>query len=111
MPKEDIPPGVFVYIHEKDWMEEQGVLLWIEKVWESCPGQLLRKKTCLVYDMFKDSTKNKLQEGSTDVAIMPGDLTSQLQPLINKPFKEKVRILWMAGSMDHTLTLGAKGME
>ena len=44
-------------------MEERGMLLWIEKVWESRTGQLLRKKSCLVYDMFKthlmDSIKSK----------------------------------------------------
>ena len=116
MPKEDIPPGVLVHVHEKGWMDEQGMLLWIEKVWECRPGHLLRKKACLVYDMFKshlmESVKNKLRKGNTDVAIIPGGLTSQLQPLdvsINKPFKDKVRVLWskwMAGSTNHALTRG-----
>ena len=52
----------------------------------------------------------KLSEGNTDTPIIPGCLTSQLQPLdvsINKPFKDKVRVLWterMAGSTDHELT-------
>ena len=118
MAKEDIPPGVVVHVHEKGWMEEKGMLLWIKKVWKCRPGELLRKKACLVYDMFKthlmDSIKSKLKEGNTDVAIIPGGLTSQLQPLdvsINKPFKEKVRILWsdwMAGSTDHALTRGGR---
>ena len=82
MPMEDIPPGVFVHVHKMGWMEERGMLLWIEKVWESRPGQLLGKKSCLVYDMFKthlmDSIKSRLQEGNTDVAIIPGSLTCQL---------------------------------
>ena len=118
MPKEDVPSGVFVHVHQKGWMDEQGMLLWIEKVWERRPGHLLRKKACLVYDMFKtylmDSIKNKLKRGNADVAIIPGVLTSQLQPLdvsINKPFKEKVRMLWsdwMAGSADHALARGGR---
>ena len=68
--------------------------------------------------MFKghllDSVKNQLAEGNTDVALIPAGLTSQLQPLdvsINKPFKDKVRVIWtdwMAGSTDHALTRGGR---
>lgn len=118
MPKEDIPPGVLVHVHEKGWMDEEGMLLWTRKVWECRPGYLLRKKACLVFDMFKshlmDSIKKKLSQGNTDVAVIPGGLTSQLQPLdvsINKPFKDKVRVLWtewMASSTDHVLTRGGR---
>lgn len=49
-----------------------------------------------------------------DIAIIPGGLTSQLQPLdvsVNKPFKDKVRVLWtewIAGSTDHALTRGGR---
>ena len=51
---------------------------------------------------------------NTDVAIIPGGLTCQLQPLdvsINKPFKDKVRVLWsnwMADSGEHILTKGGR---
>ena len=44
-----------------------------------------------------ESIRKKLGEANTDVAIIPGGLTSQLQPLdvsLNKPFKDAVRILW-----------------
>ena len=75
MPKEYIPPGVLVHVHEKGWIDEEGMILWIRKVWECRPGHLLRKKACLVYDMFKthlmDSIKKKLLEGNTDVAVIP----------------------------------------
>ena len=116
MPKEEIPPGVVVHVHEKGWMEENGMYLWIKNVWENRPGGLLKKKACLVYDMFKahlvEPVKKRLEDINTDVAIIPGGLTSQLQPLdvsINKPFKEKVRTLWsnwMAGEEDHPFTKG-----
>ena len=78
------------------------MLLWIEKVWESRPGQLLRKKSCLVYDMFK--TRIPSRAGfKKETQIIPGGLTSQLQPLdvsINKDLWSD----WMAGSTDHALT-------
>ena len=80
---------------------------------EGCrPGGLLRKKSGHVYDMFRthmmESIRKKLGETNTDVAIIPGDLTSQLQPLdvsLNKPFKG---ILWTAGDKDHELTPGGR---
>ena len=118
MPKEEIPPGMLVHVHEKGWMEEHGMKLWINKVWECRPGGLTRKKACLVYDSFKthlmDSIKKKLKDMNTDVAVIPGGLTSQLQPLdvsINKPFKDKVRTLWsnwMANENDHVFTRGGR---
>ena len=83
-------------------MDEGGMMkLWIDKIWHHRPGGLLMKDSCLVYDMFKthmlESIKRKLKNVNTDVAIIPGGLTCQLQPLdvsINKPFKDKVRVLW-----------------
>ena len=61
----------------------------------------MKKESLLVYDTFKahlmDPIKKKLRDHNTVVAIIPGGLTSQLQPLdvsLNKPFKEKVRVMW-----------------
>ena len=114
MPKDEIPPEV---VHEMGWMDENGMQLWI-KVWKCRPGGLIRKKACLVYDMFKahlvETVKKELEDINTDVAIIPGGLTNQLQPLdvsINKPFKEKVRTMWsnwMAGESDHSFTKGGR---
>ena len=118
MPKEEIPSGVIVHVHEKGWMDQGGMMLWIYKVWHRRPVGLLRKYSCLVYDMFKthmmDSIKRKLENINTGVAIIPGGLTCQLQPLdesIIKPFKDKVRVLWsywMANSAEHMLTKGGR---
>jgi hypothetical protein len=59
-----------------------------------------------VWDSFRghleDDTKRILTEMKTDLAVIPGGLTSVLQPLdvsVNKPFKDNVRKLctqWMA---------------
>ena len=91
MPKETIPPGVLVHVQEKGWMDEKGMKLWIEKIWERHPGGLIKKKACLVYNMFKthlmESIRRKLKLVNTDVALIPAGLTGQLQPLdvsINK---------------------------
>lgn len=34
-PKEVIPRGIIVHIHEKGWMDENGIKVWVEKVWAS----------------------------------------------------------------------------
>ena len=41
--------------------------------------------------------KQRLAKGNTDIAIIPGGMTSMVQPLdvsINKPFKGLVREKW-----------------
>ena len=82
MPKKEIPSGVIVHVHGKRWMDEDGMKFWIDKIWHRCPGGLLKKYSCFVYDMFKthmmESIKKKLQNLNTDVAIIPGVLTYQL---------------------------------
>ena len=67
---------------------------------------MLRKPSLLVWDSFHghlgDDTKRLLSEMKTDLAVIPGGLTSVLQPLdvsVNKPFKDNIRKLyaqWMA---------------
>ena len=55
----------------------------------------------LVWDSFRghltDAVKDLLARQNVDVAVIPGGLTSVLQPLdkcINKPFKAKPRMLY-----------------
>ena len=100
-PKEKFPPGVVVHHHPKGWMDTDGMKLWIQKVWSSRPGGLLRQRSLLVWDAFRvhlaDPVKRALRQTNTDVAVIPGGLTSVLQPLdvcLNKPFKDRVRERW-----------------
>ena len=44
MPKEAIPPGVIVHVQSKGGIDEVGMKLWIEKVWECHLGGCLKKK-------------------------------------------------------------------
>ncbi|XP_030066606.1 pogo transposable element with KRAB domain [Microcaecilia unicolor] len=115
MLKEAIPRGVIVHVHDKGWMDENGMKIWIEKVWSKRPGGLLKKPALLVLDQFRahitEATKKRFKEEKTHLAIIPGGLTSQLQPLdvsINKPFKVLMREEWnkwmAAGNHDLTPT-------
>ena len=63
-------------------------------MWFKRPGGVLKKPSLLVCDQFKahvtDSTKRLATKLKTHLAVIPGGLTSQLQPLdvpVNKPFK------------------------
>jgi len=75
-------------------MDGEEMKLWLEKVWSKHPGGLLNKSSLLVCDQFKahvtGSTKRLATKLKTHLTVIPGGLTSQLQPLdvsVNKPFK------------------------
>ena len=100
-PKITFPPGVLVHFHEKGWMDENGVKLWIENIWNRRPGGLRKERSLLVWYMFRshitDNSKTRLARNNTDIAVIPGGLTSVLQSLdvsLNKPFKDNARAQW-----------------
>ena len=112
---EKMPPGVLVHCHTKGWMDEDGIVMWLSKVWNVRPGALLNKKALLVWDQFRahktDKVKGKAKSLGITQAVIPGGLTSILQPLdvvLNKPFKDRMRQKWMAwmASDDKDLTKG-----
>ncbi|CAM1308344.1 Uncharacterised protein r2_g1824 [Pycnogonum litorale] len=99
---EKMPAGVLVHCHPKGWMDEDGTILWLNQVWNRRPGALLKKKSLLVWDQFRahktEKVKEKLSSLKTTQGMIPGGLTSLLQPLdvvLNKPFKDRVRKHWM----------------
>ena len=101
LPRENFPPGVLVHCHVKVWMDEAGVKLWVEKVWQSWSISLLRKKGLLVWVSFQghlaNSVKRAVCQTNTNIAVIPGGLTSILQPLdisLNKPFKYRLWKQW-----------------
>ena len=51
-PKIKFPPGIFIHFHVKGWMDENGVKLWMENVWQRRPGYLRNQHSLLVWDMF-----------------------------------------------------------
>lgn len=123
-PKIKFPTGIFVHFHEKGWMDENGVKLWMENVWQRRPGALRNQHSLLVWDMFRshvtESTKNRLAQNNTKIAVIPGGLTSMLQPLdvsLNKPFKDHMREQWnnwmMSGEKSYTKggAMGAASLD
>ena len=101
MPKIKFPAGGFVHVHEKDWMDEAGIKLWLDNVWSARPGGLRKQRSLLVWDVFKShltpNTKKQLAVTCTDSAVISGGLTSLVQPLdicLNKPFKDRVHEQW-----------------
>ena len=83
-------------------MNSDQMKVWIEKAWRSRIGGLGRRRSLLVYDAFEahvtDPVKAAFKRENTDLAVIPGGLTSLLQPLdvsLNKPFKDRVRKKWM----------------
>ena len=100
-PKITFPPNVLVHFHKKGCMDENGVKLWIENIWNRQPGGMQKEHNLLVWNMFWShimaNSKTCLVRNNTNIAIMPGGLTSVLQLLdisLNKPFKNNVRAQW-----------------
>uniref|UniRef100_A0A8C5QH03 HTH CENPB-type domain-containing protein n=1 Tax=Leptobrachium leishanense TaxID=445787 RepID=A0A8C5QH03_9ANUR len=88
--KVKFPPRITVRTHDK------------EEIWNGRPGAALKKKqSLLVWDMFRahtsDDIKQLAKSSQVTLAVIPGGLTSVLQPLdvcLNKPFKDRVRKMW-----------------
>lgn len=101
VPREDFPDGVIIRANKKGWMNEQEMIWWVENVWTQRARRGVDPKSFLVLDSFTahitDSVKNRFYEKNTDIAIIPGGLTSKLQPLdvsLNKSFKSKVFVFF-----------------
>jgi len=99
IPRGNFPPGVIVRANPTGWMNENEMLYWIENVWIKRARRFSNPQSLLVLDSFSahitDSVKRRFGEKNTNIAVIPGGLTSRLQPLdvsINKSFKSKVRI-------------------
>lgn len=112
-----ISGNLMLRAQQKGWMEKSLVLDFIRKVWCFRPGGLRKTNSILVWDSFKahltDKVKKELQDANTNIIVIPGGLTSILQPLdvcINKPFKDKFRKKysdWMAFG-EHSFTPAGK---
>ena len=109
--------GVVVSAQEKGWMNSDQMKVWIEKAWRSRIGGLGRR-SLLVYDAFEahvtDPVKAAFKRENTDLAVIPGGLTSLLQLLdvsLNKPFKDRVRKKWMQWMADGIHEFTATGRQ
>jgi hypothetical protein len=48
MTNDKISRGIVIHVQERGWMDENGMKLWLEKVWVKRPGGLLIKPALLV---------------------------------------------------------------
>ena len=70
---------------------------WLKTVWGRRHRAFLNQPSMLVLDAFKghltDSVKNQLRKMNTELVVIPGGMTTVLQPTdvsINKPFKDRL---------------------
>ena len=76
-------------------MDEALVKDWLKPVWAKVGG-LMKCKSLLVWDLTQP-VKNTPARLNTVPAIIPGGMTSILQPLdvcVNKPMKDILRWKW-----------------
>jgi hypothetical protein len=75
-------------------MDQALVPDWINRMWQKRPGALLNLCSMLIFDTFYGHTTEEvtkiLKSKNTDQVIIPGGLTSMLQPLdvcVNRPLE------------------------
>jgi len=114
LPKENFPAGVIIKANPKGWMDEEMMSDWLREVYVKRPDGFFHKSpSLLIYDSMRahltDAVKAKVKKTNSELAIIPGGLTKELQPLdigINRPFKAKLRVAWEHWMTDgeHTFT-------
>ncbi|KAF0707580.1 hypothetical protein AaE_013543 [Aphanomyces astaci] len=102
-----VPEGMFAACQHKAWMDEALTEKWFQTVWK--PHVVGTEASLLLWDDFachKTAGINRsLASVGTESEIIPGGFTCLLQPLdvaINKPFKDRIRkmyMMWAAKNM------------
>jgi len=92
------------------------MLEWLKLVWGSSPRAFLNQPSMLVLDAFKghltDSVKNQLRKMKTELVVIPGGMTSVLQPMyvsINKSLKDRLRQNYLTWIVDPVRELTETG--
>lgn len=118
IPKINNQHGVVVSAQQKGWMDSEQIKVWIQKAWRRRLDGLGMRKSLLVYDAFEahvtDTVKAAFKRENTDLAVIPGGLTSILQPLnvsLNKPFKDGVKKRWIQWMADGIHEFTATGRQ
>lgn len=113
IPKESFPKGIVVHCNEKGWMNTTVMEVWGEQCFSTRPNSIFERKSLLILDSMashKDENAKKwFKSNGTELAVIPGGLTSKLQPLdisVNRSFKSLVRSRWedWMSSGEHTFT-------
>uniref|UniRef100_K7FWM6 DDE-1 domain-containing protein n=1 Tax=Pelodiscus sinensis TaxID=13735 RepID=K7FWM6_PELSI len=85
MPREKMPAGVCVLCNRKGWMNTDVMKTWTESCFRTWKGGFFNPKSLLVLDSLashkESSVLRLLNSVGAHIAIIPGGLTSKLQPL------------------------------
>ena len=100
LPKEKSPAGLIIKANPKGWMDEEMISDWLREVYVKRPDGFFHKSPyLLIYDSMRahliDAVKAKVKKTYSDLAVITGGLTKELQPLdigINRPYKAKLRV-------------------
>ena len=83
--KEKFSNDDIVRVQEKGWMTTDLMIDWINLVWSRWPDFSRQSSSMLVLDAFKghltNPVKTLLKAVKSDLVVIPGGMTSQLQPL------------------------------
>lgn len=116
-----IPPGKFpsgmeIRCHRYGWMTEDLMQDWLEVVWRRRTGAVPKQRGMLILNGFRghatDSVKSSMESMDTDMVIIPGGLTSQLQVLdvvVCKPLNDSVRAQYSNWLLAGNLALSPTG--
>ncbi|KAK7910104.1 hypothetical protein WMY93_014788 [Mugilogobius chulae] len=102
LPKEKFPAGVIIKANPKGWMDEDKMSEWLSEIYVKRPGGFFHKHpSLLICDSMRahltDAIKKQVKQTNSSLAIIPGGLTKELQPLdigVNRAFKVKLRAAW-----------------
>jgi len=100
LPKEKFPAGVIIKANPKGWMDEEKTSQWLREIYVKRPDGFFHISLSLLISMLAhltDAVKNKVKQTNSELAIIPGELTKELQPLdigVNKAFKVKLQAAW-----------------
>ncbi|XP_015441642.2 pogo transposable element with KRAB domain [Pteropus alecto] len=116
-----IPPGKFpsgmeIRCHRYGWMTEDLMQDWLEVVWRRRAGALPEQRGLLIVNGFRghatDAVKSSMASMDTDMVVIPGGLTSQLQVLdvvVYKPLNDSVRAQYSSWLLAGNLALSPTG--
>ena len=114
LPKEKFPARVIVKANQKGWMDEEKISEWLREVYVKRPDVFFHASpSLLICDSMRAhltaTVKNQVKKTNSELAIIPGGLTKELQPLdigVNRAFKVKLRAAWERWMTDgeHTFT-------
>ncbi|CAM4731030.1 unnamed protein product [Leuciscus chuanchicus] len=102
LPKENFPAGVVIKANPKGWMDEEKMSEWLREIYVKRLGGFFHTAPSpLIYDSMRahiiDAVKKQVKQTNSELAVIPGGLTKELQPLdigVNRAFKARMRVAW-----------------